>query len=46
MKVLAAIALIWLLFALIGSIFGVLGKVIWIAILLSIIVALWGYLKR
>jgi hypothetical protein len=46
MKVLAAILLIWLLFLVIGSVFGVLGKLIWIAVLCTIIVAIWGYLKR
>lgn len=46
MKILAWLILIWLGWLLIGSIFGVLGKLIWIAILLSAGVAVWKYIKR
>ena len=46
MKLLAWILIIWLACLIAGSVFGILGKVIWIAILASIIAALWEWLKR
>jgi hypothetical protein len=46
MKVLAVIILIWLLFLFVGSVFGILGKLIWIAVLATVIAAVWGYLKK
>lgn len=46
MNVLAIIVLIWAAWLLIGSIFGMLGKLIWIAILLTVICAAWRYLTR
>ncbi len=46
MKILAAIALIWLICLAIGATFSILGKVIWVAILLSLIAAAWGFLKK
>lgn len=46
MKIFAIIALIWLVCLLVGASFKILGTVIWIAILLSIIAAVYGYIKR
>lgn len=46
MKILATILLIWLLCLAIGAAFGVLGKIIWLAILLTVISAVYGYIKR
>lgn len=46
MKILAAIALIWLVCMAIGATFSILGKVIWVAILLSLIAVVWGVLKK
>ena len=46
MKLIALIVLIWLICLLVGTSFGILGKVIWIAILASLIAAVWGYLHR
>jgi len=46
MKVIAAIVLVWLVCLLIGAAFGVLGKLIWIAILGTAVAAIYGYIKR
>ena len=46
MKVLAAIVLIWLVCLLIGAAFKILGSIIWVAILLSLIAAVWGYIDK
>ena len=46
MKILAAIALIWLICMAIGAAFSIIGKVVWVAILLSLIAMVWGVLKR
>ena len=47
MKVLAAwILLIWVLTLLGGAVFGVLGKVIWIAILATVIAVIWQYIEK
>jgi hypothetical protein len=46
MKILAAIALIWLVCMAIGAAFSIIGKIIWVAILLSLIAAAWGVLKK
>ena len=46
MKILAAIALIWLVCMAIGAAFSILGKVIWVAILLTLIAGVWGFMKR
>lgn len=45
MKILAWLILIWLCWLIIGSVFGALGKLIWLAILGSIAVAVWNYIK-
>ena len=42
MKAIGTIVLIWLVCLLIGAVFKILGTVIWIAILLSIIAAVYG----
>ncbi len=46
MKILAAIALIWLVCMAIGAAFSILGKIIWVAIPLSLIAAVWGFMQK
>ena len=46
MKLIAMIVLVWLVCLLAGAVFGVLGKVIWIAILASVIAAIWHYINK
>lgn len=46
MKLLATLLVIWLVCLLVGASFGILGKVIWIAVLATLIGALWKYIKR
>lgn len=46
MKILAAIALIWLVCMAIGAAFSIIGKIIWVAILLTLIAAVWGFMTR
>lgn len=45
-KILAAIALIWLVCMAIGAVFSIIGKIIWVAILLSLIAVAWGFLSN
>jgi hypothetical protein len=46
MKFLATLALIWVAILLIGAIFGVLGKVIWLGVLATAAVWLWNYIEK
>ena len=46
MKILGTIVLIWLICLAIGAGFGILGKIVWLAILLSAIAAVYGFIKR
>lgn len=46
MKILAYIALIWLVCLTLGAGFGVLGEIIWFAILLTGVIALYQFLKQ
>lgn len=45
MKLLAILALIWVLCLVVGAAFGVLGKIIWLAVLLSIAGAIWHFIQ-
>lgn len=42
----AWIALIWVVFLILGAFFGSLGDLIWIAILASVAVAIWKFIQR
>lgn len=46
MKILAAIALVWLVCLAIGAAFGILGKIIWLAVLATAIGAAWKILQK
>ncbi len=46
MKILAVIALIWLVCMAIGAAFSIISKIIWVAILLSLIAAVWGFMQK
>ena len=46
MKIIAVIALIWLVCMAIGAAFSIIGKIIWVAILLSVIAAVWGFVQK
>ncbi len=45
-KILAVIALVWLAVLILGSVFGILGKLIWVGILATVAGLLWSYIKR
>lgn len=46
MNLIALIAVVWFLCLAVGAVFGILGKIIWLAILVSLISLFWGYVHR
>ena len=46
MKLLAIILIIWLICLMVGAFFGILGKLIWIAILATAIGGIWKWLEH
>lgn len=46
MKILVGLVLLWLAVLIAGAVFGVIGKVIWIAVLGTVFAALYSYFKN
>jgi hypothetical protein len=46
LKILAAIALIWLVCLVIGASFHILGSINWVAVLLTVIGVVYGFLNK
>lgn len=45
MKILAMIALVWLIILALGAVFGILGKLIWLGVLITVIVFIMDFIR-
>ena len=45
MKILGYILMVWLACLAVGAFFGILGKVIWFAVLVTVILGIWKYVE-
>jgi hypothetical protein len=46
MRILAILALIWVVILVLGTAFSILGKLIWLGVLLSVLAGIWSFVKR